>query len=112
MSDRLIVALDTTDVAHAKRLATLIAPHCGGFKIGSTLFNACAAMGVLPNLVRGGMLDLKFHDIPEQVAGAVRAVLPLAPRWLTVHALGGPTMIRAAMRAAAEGGETVRLSWP
>ena len=47
-------------------------------------------------------LDLKLHDIPNTVAGGVRAVLPLRPRMLTIHASGGSAMIRAAHQAAAE----------
>lgn len=105
MSDRLIVALDTPDVPLAKRLATTVGRHCAAFKVGSTLFNAYAGMGAVPNLVRGSMLDLKFHDIPEQVYDAVLAVLPLGPRWLTVHASGGRAMIEAARRACETAGE-------
>jgi len=106
VNDRLLVALDTPDVAHAYQLMAQVAPHCGGFKVGKTLFYACAAAGSSPlELVRGGFLDLKLHDIPQQVHGAVLALLPLAPRWLSVHATGGPAMIRAAREAADTAGE-------
>ena len=50
-------------------------------------------------------LDLKLHDIPNTVAGGVRAVLPLKPRMLTIHAAGGPAMIQAARQAASTAGE-------
>ena len=102
---RLIVALDTGEVAVAAGWAGAVAPHCGMLKIGLEFFLAHGADGVRA-VARAGrplFLDLKFHDIPNTVAGAVRAVLPMRPAMLTVHACGGGAMVEAARRAA-EGG--------
>lgn len=101
MTTGLIAALDTTDPAIAQGWARAVAPHCGMVKLGLEYFLANGAPGV--RLFDGTpvFLDLKLHDIPNTVAGAVRAVLPLAPAMLTLHASGGAAMIAAA-RAAAE----------
>jgi orotidine-5'-phosphate decarboxylase len=98
--DRLIVALDTTDADRAAGWARAVAPHAGLFKLGLEFFLAHGAPGVRAITGRPIFLDLKLHDIPNTVAGGVRAVLPLAPRMLTLHAAGGPAMIQAARQAA------------
>ena len=96
-------ALDTTDLARARQLAGLVAPHVGGLKLGLEFFlaqglaNTAAVAGATPLF-----LDLKLHDIPNTVAGAVRAIAALKPEFLTVHAAGGPAMLRAAVAEAAE----------
>jgi orotidine-5'-phosphate decarboxylase len=106
----LIVALDTTDVAKARRWADAVAPSCGMIKLGFEFFLANGPDGVRAMSRRPIFLDLKLHDIPKTVAGAVRAVLPLAPRFLTLHAPGGAPMIAAAREAAeAAGAERPRL---
>ena len=97
---RLIVALDTADASRAAGWAAAVAPHCGLFKLGLEFFLANGAQGMRAIVGRPIFLDLKLHDIPNTVAGAVRAVLPLAPRMLTVHAAGGAAMVAAARRAA------------
>jgi orotidine-5'-phosphate decarboxylase len=96
---RVIVALDTTEVATAQAWARVVAPHCGMFKLGLEFFLACGAAGFRAISGRPVFLDLKLHDIPTTVAGAVRAVLPLSPRMLTVHSAGNGAMIRAARDA-------------
>ena len=101
---RLIVALDTTDTARAAGWAEAVAPHCGLFKLGLEFFLANGGAGVRAISGRPIFLDLKLHDIPNTVAGAVRAVLPLGPRMLTLHAAGGGAMIAAARRAAEAAG--------
>ncbi len=101
---RLIVALDTTDAARAAGWAEAVAPHCGLFKLGLEFFLANGGAGVRAISGRPIFLDLKLHDIPNTVAGAVRAVLPLGPRMLTLHAAGGGAMIAAARRAAEAAG--------
>ena len=99
----LAVALDAPDAATAARWAAAVAPHVPVLKVGLELF--CAAGPGVVEQVRCGrdvFLDLKLHDIPATVAGAVRAVAPLRPRFLTVHAAGGAAMVRAAVDAAPE----------
>lgn len=96
---RLITAIDTTDPARARALAQAVGPHCGLLKLGLEFFLAHGAAGVRAVTDRPVFLDLKLHDIPNTVAGAVRAVVPLAPALLTVHASGGAAMIEAARLA-------------
>jgi orotidine-5'-phosphate decarboxylase len=101
---RLIVALDTTDIGRASLWAGAVAPHAGLLKLGLEFFLANGAGGLAQIAGAPIFLDLKLHDIPNTVAGAVRAVLPLQPRMLTIHAAGGSAMVRAAQQAAADGG--------
>ena len=96
----LIAALDTADPAQAVAWADQLAPHCGMLKLGLEFFLAAGPGGVRGVTQRPVFLDLKLHDIPHTVAGAVRAVLPLRPCMLTLHAGGGGAMIEAARRAA------------
>ena len=98
--DRILVALDTPDLARAKALATALSGLVGGLKIGKEFFAAHGPQGVRE--VAGGQalfLDLKFHDIPNTVAGALRAAVDLEPRIVTVHASGGQAMMAAAAEA-------------
>lgn len=94
------VALDTADVAAAVAIARAVAPSVSTVKVGLELFCAEGPAAVEKIRAEAGdvelMLDLKLHDIPATVAGAARAVSRLSPRILTVHALGGSTMIRRA----------------
>jgi len=109
-SQRLIVALDTADPHTARNWAEAVAPYCGLVKLGLAYFLANGPDGVrrlarettLPPI----FLDLKLHDIPATVADAVRSVLDLAPRMLTLHAAGGAAMIAAARHAAEAAGAT------
>lgn len=96
----LIVALDTADADQAAAWAEALAPHCGLLKLGLEFFLAQGPVGVHAITARPIFLDLKLHDIPNTVAGAVHAVLPLRPRMLTLHAGGGGRMIEAARHAA------------
>lgn len=102
---RLIIALDTTDVALAGAWARTTAAYAGLFKLGLEFFLANGQNGVRAIRQRPIFLDLKLHDIPNTVAGAVRAVLRLQPRMLTVHAAGGGPMIEAARRIADSAGK-------
>jgi orotidine-5'-phosphate decarboxylase len=100
----LIAALDTTDVAQAASWAEQVAPYCGLLKLGLSYFLANGAGGLRAVGARPLFLDFKLHDIPNTVAGAVRAMLPLQPRMLTLHAAGGAAMVTAARRAAEQAG--------
>src|ERR1700758_564454 len=101
---RLIVALDVSGAPAALDLVNRLEGTCTWFKVGLELFVA-AGPAVLEALVARGhsiFLDLKFHDIPNTVAGAVRSAAGLGVRMMTVHASGGPEMLKAA-RATLDG---------
>jgi len=99
--DRLVVALDVPTLEEASALVDRLAGLAGMFKVGSQLFTAGG-----PDLVRGLVargekvfLDLKYHDIPNTVAGAVSAACRLGVSLVDVHALGGKSMMEAAVGA-------------
>lgn len=91
-------------MTQAKAWASAAGPHCGLVKLGLEFFLAHGTAGYRAIAGRPVFLDLKLHDIPNTVAGGVRAVLPLAPRLLTLHAAGGAAMIAAARQAAEAAG--------
>ena len=104
--DRLIVALDVADRASALTLVEHLSGLVGMFKIGSQLFTA-EGPDLVREIVRGGekvFLDLKFHDIPNTVAGAVESAARLGVSILNVHTLGGSEMMRAAAHAVGDRG--------
>jgi orotidine-5'-phosphate decarboxylase len=103
-ADKIYCAIDTVDIGLSARLIDGVRGAVGGIKLGLEFFTAHG-----PDLVRRLVgretplfLDLKLHDIPNTVAGAVRAVAPLAPTLLTIHSSGGPAMMKAARKAAEE----------
>jgi orotidine-5'-phosphate decarboxylase len=98
---RLIVALDVPTVAEAEDLVRQLDGCCRWFKVGFELFVAAGPSALEPILQRGFsvFLDLKLHDIPNTVAGAVRSAAALGARMITVHAAGGPAMLAAAQAA-------------
>jgi len=97
---RLIAAIDTPDAARARELIGAVGPHCGLIKLGLEIFSALGPAAFEAPLPCPVFLDVKLHDIPNTVAGAVRALLPLRPAMLTIHAAGGGAMIEAARKAA------------
>lgn len=101
MSNPILVAIDTVDILSAKQLVREVSPHVGGIKLGLEFFVAHGAAGVRE--VAGDVpvfLDLKFHDIPNTVAGAIRATDGINCFMMTIHACGGADMMRAAVEAA------------
>jgi orotidine-5'-phosphate decarboxylase len=111
--DRIFIALDTHDLARAAALARDLAALVGGVKIGKEFFTAHGPDGV--RAVACGerlFLDLKFHDIPNTVAGALRSAVHLRPAFVNVHAAGGRAMLEAAVLAVAEGAEDADVPRP
>ena len=102
--DKLIVALDVDTPAQALSLVQELRGVAGMFKVGSTLFTL-AGPQIVRDIVESGakvFLDLKFHDIPHQVAGAARSATELGVSLFTLHASGGTEMMRRAVDAATE----------
>jgi orotidine-5'-phosphate decarboxylase len=100
--DRLVVALDVPTVAQARELAAQLRGNCRWVKVGLELYLA-TGNAMVEELAAQGFsvfLDLKFHDIPNTVAGAVRSAASMGASLLTVHAAGGPAMLIAAAEAA------------
>jgi orotidine-5'-phosphate decarboxylase len=98
---RLIVALDVPSAAASDELVKRLEGTCQWFKVGLELFTAAGPAAIEPLIARGHsvFLDLKFHDIPNTVAGAVRSATTLGVRMVTVHSAGGPAMLAAAREA-------------
>lgn len=112
MSSRIYLAIDTTDLDHAKALATKVKTHIGGLKLGLEFFCANGHHGV-HEMAKIGLplfLDLKLHDIPNTVAKAVQALRPLEPAVLTVHASGGRAMLEDAKAAASDHTKVVAVT--
>jgi orotidine-5'-phosphate decarboxylase len=102
--DKLIVALDVADAEKARALVRELGESVSFYKVGKELFTAVGP-SIVRDLVADGkkiFLDLKFHDIPNTVASAVRAAASLGVSLLTVHASGGSKMLRAAAEAAVQ----------
>ena len=101
MATSVFVGLDTPDLARATALARAVAPHVGGLKLGLEFVMAQGPGGVRALAAEGLpiFLDVKLHDIPNTVAGALRALAPLRPAIVNVHAAGGPAMLAAARAA-------------
>jgi orotidine-5'-phosphate decarboxylase len=100
----IFIPLDTPDIGQALEIVNSLKGLIGGVKIGKEFFTALGPAGVKKIKAVGSpiFIDLKFHDIPNTVAGAVRSAIHLEPIILNVHAQGGRSMLIAARDAAAE----------
>jgi orotidine-5'-phosphate decarboxylase len=99
---RLIVALDVSSAAAAQKIVAAVGDSASCYKVGMQLYTA-EGPRIVRDLVTSGrrvFLDLKYHDIPNTVAAAVREAAGLGVSMLTVHASGGGKMLRAATEAA------------
>ena len=110
----IIVALDVPSAEQALKLAELVAPAVGAFKIGKELFVSAG-----PDIVRrvratgaAVFLDLKFHDIPNTVAKAVAAATRLDVQMLTIHTSGGGEMMSAAEKSGQDTAKSLGLAAP
>ena len=94
-----LVALDFDDSSKARSVASSLASHVGGFKVGLELIMSSgpSVVSEIADLGLPVFADVKLHDIPNTVRGAARAVGSHGARWLTVHATGGRSMIEAAI---------------
>ena len=105
--DKLIVALDVDTPAQALSLVQQLRGVAGMFKVGSQLFTL-AGPQIVKEIIGSGakvFLDLKFHDIPHQVAGAARSATELGVSLFTLHASGGTAMMQRAVEAVTETAE-------
>ncbi len=102
-SNPVFVALDTPDLDRAVALATAVKPYVGGLKVGLEFISALGpdAVRKIVDIGLPVFADVKFHDIPNTVAGAARAVAGLGIALFNVHASGGEAMMRAAADAIA-----------
>jgi orotidine-5'-phosphate decarboxylase len=109
MKNRIIVALDTDSPEAALAAVSVLSGEVGLFKVGMELFPR-GGPGLIDRIRAKGaevFLDLKFHDIPNTVAGAVKSAVALGVKFATVHASGGRAMLAAAAEAAAGSGTTI-----
>lgn len=112
MSNPIYLALDIPQIEPAKALIEKVKSHIGGVKLGLEFYCAHGPHGVheIAHIGLPIFLDLKFHDIPNTVAGAMQAVHVYEPKIVTVHASGGRAMMEDAKAAAAEGCKVVAVT--
>lgn len=105
------VALDTPDLGEAVAIAKAVGPHVGGLKIGLEFITAQGPKGIeaIVALGRPVFADVKFHDIPNTVAGASKALARLGVSIFNVHVAGGEAMMRAGAEAARSIDEKIQV---
>lgn len=111
---RIILALDVENFSKAKRFVSLLYPKIKIFKVGLQLFIACGPKIVefIQGKGAGVFLDLKFFDIPNTVANAMRQAVRLKVKMLTLHISGGEEMLKAAAKAAREESHRLKIKAP
>ncbi|QSB43722.1 orotidine-5'-phosphate decarboxylase [Tsuneonella flava] len=112
MTNPVFLALDIPQIDAAKAMAEKVKAHVGGFKLGLEFFCAHGHHGVR-EIAQVGLpifLDLKLHDIPNTVAGAMQSIHTLEPSIVTVHASGGRAMMEDAKAAAGDGCKVVAVT--
>lgn len=105
---RILLALDTPDLASAQRLAQTVRDHVGGYKVGLELLLAAGPKAV-ESIAQVGLpvfADAKLHDIPNTVERAAARLADTGARWITAHGLGGEEMVRAAVSGMARPGNS------
>lgn len=111
----IICAIDTSSLPHAIELANEVGESVGAIKLGLEFYLKFGLDGVKKVTQDGKIplfLDLKFHDIPNTVAGAIRSVAPCAPFMLTIHTSGGEAMMRRAKEEAIEAAKQLKITPP
>lgn len=109
--ERLIVALDVSSAAEARKIVGSLGDSVSFYKVGMQLYTA-EGPAIVRELAASGkrvFLDLKYHDIPNTVAAAVREAGKLGVSLLTVHGAGGSKMLRAASQAARESNPAMKI---
>lgn len=118
---KVFCAIDEADYDKALEIAKKAVPFTKAYKLGLTFFNRNGYDGVArfkkeidAELLEPAdlFLDLKCHDIPKQVAGAIEAIVPLEPTFVTIHASGGKEMMQAAVKSAKETAEELGINPP
>lgn len=113
--DKIILPLDVDSPEKAVKLVEMLRDDVGAFKIGLELVNA-AGLGIFEIVRKAGasriFYDSKFHDIPNTVAGASRAVAKMGLWLFNVHCAGGAAMMKAAKNAAVEASEQAGIAPP
>ncbi len=111
---QMILALDVDDIQQAKYFVNRLYPKIRTFKVGPVLFTAYGPRIIDCIRKKGAQvfLDLKFHDIPNTVAGAVRQAVRLKVKMLTLHIAGGSSMLEAAVKAAEEESKRLNITAP
>jgi orotidine-5'-phosphate decarboxylase len=104
LKNPLIIALDVSTLEEAEILADRLSPYAGGFKVGMQLYNSVGPEAIrrLRQKSVPVFVDLKLHDIPNTVAGAISVLTRHGAAILNVHAAGGVAMMQAAVKAAHE----------
>jgi orotidine-5'-phosphate decarboxylase len=112
--ENLALALDLDDLVAATRLAEQLRPYFAVAKVGLELFSTAGprAVAAMQGLGYDVFLDLKLHDIPTTVGKAARVIGATGVRYLTIHAMGGPVVLRAGVEGFLEGARAAGLEDP